>query len=89
MKNGTFLGELSRLAALSSNVDIYRLAAEELAYIYLSREYPLSLVKAWLPNFHERWETRYRVASKGETDNIMIIKSVLNPIWDSIDLQNV
>ena len=89
MKKGTILGKLSRLVALSSNTDIYRLAAEELAYIYLSCEYPLSLVKEWLSNFHERWETRYSVVSKGETDNMMIIKRVLNSMWDSIDERNI
>ena len=89
MKKGTFLAELSRLAALSSNADMYRLAAEELAYIYLKREYALSLVKEWLNNFHERWETRYRVVSKGETDNIWIIKCVLNLMWDWIDVRNI
>jgi len=90
MKKGTFLGEMSRLAALSSNLDIYKQSVEELASIYLSREYPLNVVKDWITrNYYERWETRYRVVKHTGTENIMVVKSVLNPIWDFIDVRNV
>jgi len=55
MKKGTFLGEMSRLAALLSNLDIYKQSVEELASIYLSREYPLNVVKDWITrNYYER-----------------------------------
>jgi len=39
MKKGTFIGEMSRLATLLFNLDIYKQFVEELASIYLSREY--------------------------------------------------
>jgi len=81
---------MSRLAALSSNLDIYKQSVEELASTYLSREYPLNMVKDWITlNYYERWETRYRVVKHTGTENIMVVKSILNPIWDFIDVRNV
>ena len=92
MKTGAFLGEMSRLAAMSSSIDIYKQAIKELASIYLSREYTLVLVQEWIKlNYDIRCETRYRVEKSRGVDNLMVIKSVLNPIWewDLVDVRNV
>ena len=90
LKKRAFLGEMSRLAALLSSIDIYKQAIEELASIYLSHEYLLVLVQEWIKlNYNTRWETQYRMEKSPEVDYLMVMKSVLNPIWDLVDVRNV
>src|SRR5262249_21148543 len=78
-KRGTFLGEMTRLAALSSQVSYYEDALAELRDIYLARGYPQSLVNTWL-RIHatERWKSR-RAVNKRELENVHVLKTVFNP----------
>ena len=47
VKKGTYAGEMSRLATLSSNIDHYSDAVKDLQILYRARGYPGELVKKW------------------------------------------
>ncbi|KAG8958309.1 hypothetical protein FRC05_009080 [Tulasnella sp. 425] len=83
VKRGTFLGEMSRLACLSSKRSFYDDALRELRDIYLGRGYPMGLVDSWLRNHaQERWDQRYE--EKRVRDGVHVLKSVFNPVWDFV-----
>jgi hypothetical protein len=48
VKQGTFLGEMSRLATLSSKLDHYLAAMRGLVALYIHRGYPADEVHKWL-----------------------------------------
>ena len=69
VKRGTFIGEMSRLATLSSTHDSYLEALHALGGLYVKRGYPLDLVKSWLKKYTaERWKKRLNGDSKEETE---------------------
>ena len=47
VKRGTFLGEMSRLAVLSSTMETYTEALKDLIKLYIHRGYPADLVHKW------------------------------------------
>jgi len=59
VKRGTFIGEMSHLATLSSTHSSYCTSIKSLAALYIVRGYPTDLINFWLKNnIQERWEKR-------------------------------
>ena len=88
VKKGTFVGELSRLAALSSNRDYYNESLAELKMIYASRGYPENLINHWLFKYGlDRWQRRHESRDVG--GSVHVLKSVFNPVWEYVDIKDV
>ena len=82
VKRGTFIGEMSRLATLSSTHSSYCTAIKSLAALYIVRGYPQDLINAWLKNnIQERWEKRLN-DSRPHTDGVLVLKSEFNTAWN-------
>ena len=84
VKKGTFVGELSRLAALSSSLKHYRDAVSDLVSLYIARGYPTGWINEWArSNMERRWETRYessnRVEDEDRPGSFVVLKSTFNP----------
>ena len=86
VKRGTFLGEMSRMAVLSSSSANYLDALSDLARIYIARGYPFPLVKKWIKeNSARRWANRFsEKRTSGVTDDLaasklLVLKSTFDP----------
>ncbi|KXN84277.1 hypothetical protein AN958_12783 [Leucoagaricus sp. SymC.cos] len=89
VKRGTFCGELSRVAMLSSRFDDYSSACREVADIYIVRGYPPLLIAAWLKgNYQARWESRL-VESPPLQADVLVLKSEYNISWDFFNVQTL
>jgi hypothetical protein len=82
VKRGTFIGEMSRLATLSSTHSTYCNAIKGLAALYIARGYPSDHVYSWTKNnIQERWNKRLN-DNKGQRDQVLVLKSEFNTAWD-------
>ena len=82
VKRGTFYGEMSRLATLSSNYDNYLDALDWLVTIYVCRGYDMALCKYWIrQKIKERWENRLTV-KPAEDNAVLVLKSEFNTAWE-------
>jgi hypothetical protein len=82
VKRGTFVGEMSRLATLSSKREFYDDAMLSLCGLYIKRGYPEEKIQAWLKaNFRERWDKRLS-ESKPALEGLLVLKSEFNPAWN-------
>ncbi len=82
VKRGTYLGEMSRLATLSSTHSTYSGALEGLATLYIARGYPSELVHAWTrDNKTKRWENRLN-EERREPGDVLVLKSEFNTAWN-------
>ncbi|KXN81808.1 hypothetical protein AN958_03738 [Leucoagaricus sp. SymC.cos] len=89
VKRGTFCGELSRVATLSSRFDDYSNACKEVADIYIARGYPPLLIAAWLRgNYRARWESRL-VEPPSLSADVLVLKSEYNISWDFFNVQTL
>jgi len=87
MKKGTFLSELSRVAMLSSQYDMYVSACREVADIYIARGYPPMLIASWLrENYAAHWDTRLNNNELTKAD-MLALKSEYNIPWDFFNVQ--
>jgi hypothetical protein len=94
VKRGTFLGEMSRMAVLSSSPANYLDALADLSKIYMARGYPYPLVKKWLKdNSSKRWAERFSVrrpSSVGDgspdSSKLLVLKTTFDPVWEAFDL---
>ena len=85
VKRGTFIGEMSRLATLSSIFTHYKDAIDSLVGLYIKRGYPSDLVMKWMrDNFRVRWEKRLSVNSdvEREHNDVLVLKSEFNTAWN-------
>lgn len=83
VKRGTFLGEMSRLATLSSKFSTYADALRSLAALYVHRGYPSLLVENWLKqNVADKWAKRLNTQPKNDTNDVLVLKSVYNTAWN-------
>ena len=103
VRKGTFLGEMSRMAVLSSNPENYVHALEDLQSIYIARGYPSDLVRKWTKdNITKRWINRLQETNRndqvavsdhgvasGTSNNLLILKTVFNPVWDSFNIHEL
>ena len=81
VKRGTFLGELSRLAVLSSLETSYHDAVNFLIGLYIVRGYPSDLVYRWSKeNIQERWSKRF--SDRRENTDVLVLKTVYNTAWN-------
>jgi len=85
VKRGTFLGEMSRLAVLSSKIEHYSEALKGLVTLYIQRGYPVDKVHKWLcSNVTKRWKERLIIKAdqpKGSAD-VLVLKSQYNLAWN-------
>ncbi|KAF7764097.1 hypothetical protein Agabi119p4_8634 [Agaricus bisporus var. burnettii] len=89
VKKGTFIGELSRMATLSSQFDDFADACKEVADIYIARGYPPMLIANWLKqNYQTRWDTRLRETSPPRAD-VLVLKSEYNISWDFFNVRKL
>lgn len=82
VKRGTFIGEMSRLATLSSTRQHYYNSMKSLVALYVARGYPEPIVLKWLrDNLHERWDKRlsFREATPG---GVLVLKTEYNTAWN-------
>jgi hypothetical protein len=85
VKRGTYLGEMSRLAALCSKYEYYLDAIHSLQGLYRARGYPTGLTSQWTRNnLSNKWENRYNThAMESESEEkatFVVLKSEFNPV---------
>jgi hypothetical protein len=81
VKRGSFLGELSRLAVLSSLETSYHDAVNFLIGLYIVRGYPSDIVYDWAQkNIQQRWSQRF--SDRREATDVFVLKSVYNTAWN-------
>ena len=82
VKRGTFLGEMSRLAVLSSTMETYTEALRELIELYIHRGYPADLVHKWYySNIQVRWNKKLENRPVPEAGTL-VLKTEYNLAWD-------
>ena len=101
IKRGTFYGEMTRMAILSSNAANYIDAVKDLSSIYIARGYPVSLVKKWVKEqTSKRWHNRFgkpvvpRVPSldsivDDSTKKLLVLKTHFNPVWEPFNVHEL
>ena len=88
VKKGTFTGEMSRLAVLSSKPEHYLEALADLQALYIARGYPTNLVRKWTrDNSSKRWLNRH---TKSEpSGDVFVLKSKYNPAWTAFNIHEL
>ena len=89
VKRGTFQGEMTRLAVLSSDASLYLESLQELADVYISRGYPDVLIRKWLKeNAGRRWKNRFEDRNSDSTpaSKLLLLKTIYNPVWDKFNV---
>jgi hypothetical protein len=82
VKRGTFYGEMSRLAVLSSKYTTYVDALKGLVNLYLHRGYPAQEVQKWLRNSaQDRWIKKHTARERDST-SVLVLKSEYNLAWN-------
>jgi hypothetical protein len=89
VKKGTFIGEMSRLATISSLVDTYCEAIYELKCLYFARGYPTALLDTWIKgNLQKRWDHRLdKQSTRDATRPILVLKTEFNPAWYNFNVK--
>lgn len=88
VKKGTYIGEMSRLATLSSRLEHYQEAIADLRSLYVARGYPDALVRKWTLEFYgKRWEDRLGAPTAQE--NSFVLKSHFNPVWSAFNVHEL
>jgi hypothetical protein len=88
VKKGTFIGEMSRLATLSSKPEHYLEALRDLASLYIVRGYPVDLVRHWLREYTAiRWSNRLGDPSKAR--DVFVLKSRFNGAWSLFNVHDL
>ena len=84
VKRGTFLGEMSRLATISSTFSNYRDALQSLSELYIVRGYPSEFIYKWLKeNISKRWENRLSDTQRDrDVEGVLVLKSEFNTVWN-------
>lgn len=90
IKRGVFLGEMSRLATLCSDVRYYIEAIKESGTLYVQRGYPVDLVNRWIKdNLKVRWDNRLGVEAQRARIAVQVLKTQFNPIWQGFDVHKL
>ena len=83
VKRGTFLGEMSRLATLSSTLEHYLEALRGLVALYIHRGYPAAEVHKWLyGNMQVRWDNKLAVRQPATDAETLVLKTEYNLAWN-------
>ena len=89
VKRGTYIGEMSRLATLSSKVEHYQEAIKELYYLYVARGYPPDLVSKWTKeHISKRWASRLDEPTRAP-ETVFVLKSHFSPSWEYFNVQEL
>jgi hypothetical protein len=89
VKRGTFYGEMSRLATLSSQQLHYLDAIKGLKYLYIARGYPPVLLNKWIKaQSAKRWRQRLD-EPREDTSELFVLKSEFNPAWQDFNIKNL
>ena len=91
VKKGTFSSEISRLATLCSDYDVYAQQCEEAVNLYIGRGYPKGLVTSWLKSQKEkRWADRVtpKVAEE-PTPTFFTLKTHFNEAWKGFNVHEL
>ena len=91
VKKGTFCSEISRLATLCSDRDVYALQCKEAVNLYIGRGYPKGLVTHWLEDQEEkRWANRLAEKSAEDpTRTFFTLKTHFNDAWKGFNVQEL
>lgn len=91
VKKGTFSSEISRLATLCSDYDVYALQCEEAVNLYIGRGYPKNLVTSWLKDQKEkRWANRLSIkVEEDPAHTFFILKTHFNDAWKGFNVQEM
>jgi len=87
-----FGSEVHRLAVLSYTLQIYSDELSWLKDLYISRGYPLALVKKWCKKAHDNaYKNRLDWKPSAPTEGISVwpLRSTMNPVWDLLDLSSI
>jgi hypothetical protein len=80
------MGEMSRLAVLSSKFDHYKDALRTLCALYIARGYPRNLVVSWMRgSITDRWTKRFNDRSNADNThdaNVLVLKTEYNLTWN-------
>jgi hypothetical protein len=88
VKKGTFIGEMSRLATLSSTHANYLEGLRDLHDLYFSRGYPQDLISSWLRvNSQIRWQRR--LGSPSDPVDVFVLKTYFNPAWEALNIHTL
>jgi hypothetical protein len=89
VKKGTFVGEMSRLATISSLVDTYCEAIYDLKCLYVNRGYPPVLLDTWIKaNLQKRWDHRLdKQSTRDAARPILVLKTEFNPAWYNFNVK--
>jgi len=89
VKRGTFYGELSRIAVLSSEWSTYCSAVKECVMIYQSRGYPTTNLMNWIDaKLSSCWVERHAPSRKSQPKGLLwVLKSRFNPAWEHFNVQ--
>jgi hypothetical protein len=89
VKRGTVIGEITRLATLSSSISHFESALADLRKMYLARGYPIKVLNKWFTEHaNKRWITRLENVPVKES-NVHVLKTVFNPVWQFINIHDV
>ena len=89
VKKGTFIGEMSRMAVLSSRIEHYSEAVADLRSLYVSRGYPFDLVRKWAKdNYGKRWNDRL-TGPKSSSGEVFVLKTHFNPAWSAFNVHEL
>jgi hypothetical protein len=91
VKKGTFSSEISRLATLCSDYDVFALQCNEAVNLYVGRGYPKGLVTHWLVEQKEkRWANRLAEKSvEDPTRTFFTLKTHFNEAWKYLNVQEL
>lgn len=91
VKRGTFYGELSRIAVLSSEWSTYCSAVTECVAIYQSRGYPTTNLMNWVDaKMASCWNERHSLSRKKLPKELLwVLKSRFNPAWEKFNTQDL
>jgi hypothetical protein len=82
VKKGTFTGEMSRLATISSKLEHYLDAMRGLVSLYVQRGYPETVCLKWYNQYAKvRWENRLITAERSSAE-VLVLKTSFNTAWN-------
>ena len=90
IKCGMFLGEMSRLATLSSKHEHYLAAMQGLVALYIRRGYPADKVHKWLySNLSRRWNDCLADQHSAEGVDVLVLKTQYNLTWNYFNMHQL
>jgi hypothetical protein len=91
VKKGTFCSEISRLATLCSDYDVFAVQCNEAVNLYIGRGYPKGLVTRWLEDQKQkRWANRLAPQeAEDPARTFFTLKTQFNEAWKGFNVQEL